>query len=83
MAVQPPPMRTGHPYYMYDSIQHQPDDIARVLKEEATTIHSLAQTIHESQDVHIVGIGMFHYKFHSLLSHHKGGGEKVWMNYCC
>eukprot|EP00026_Physarum_polycephalum_P009158 Phypoly_transcript_09270.p1 GENE.Phypoly_transcript_09270~~Phypoly_transcript_09270.p1 ORF type:complete len:371 (+),score=57.49 Phypoly_transcript_09270:60-1172(+) len=57
MAVQPPPFRSGHPYYMYDSIQHQPDDISRVLKEEAGTIHALTQTVHAAQDVHIVGIG--------------------------
>lgn len=42
---------------MYDSIQHQPDDIARVLKEEAATINSLSQALRTIRDVHIVGIG--------------------------
>ena len=58
MASQPIPRRAGHPYYMYESIQHQPDDIARVLSEEKATITALAQVLQASHDVHIVGIGI-------------------------
>lgn len=63
MAIQPPPRREGHPYYMYDSIIQQPDAIERVIKEEETHVKTLSVALSNADAIHIVGIGMYFYYY--------------------
>ncbi len=56
MSQRPEP-RTGHPYYMYEMIQGQPDSITRILNEEGDAVKALADRIGSAERVHIVGIG--------------------------
>ena len=56
MAQRPEP-RTGHPYYMYEMIQGQPDSITRILNEEGDAVKALADRIGSADRVHLVGIG--------------------------
>lgn len=56
--AQPPPRRSAHPYYMYDSIVEQPAAIERVIRDEAPHVQTLAVALSNASAIHIVGIGM-------------------------
>lgn len=57
MAWSPPPPRSGHPYYMYESIYAQPGAIRLVLRANAETVKAAAERLRGLERVLLSGIG--------------------------
>lgn len=56
MATRPP-LRSTHPYYLYECIHDQPRAIRQVLDSQGEAAKALAERIEAAQSVHLVGIG--------------------------
>ncbi len=56
MAKRPPP-RQGHPYYMHDCIQDQPEGIATILDSQGGAAEELAGLASGARRVYVCGIG--------------------------
>ncbi len=56
MAKRPPP-RDGHPYYMHDCIQDQPEAIAQILDTQGPAADGLAELASRAGRVYVCGIG--------------------------
>lgn len=56
MAKRPPP-REGHPYYMHDCIQDQPEAIAQILETQGSAAEEVAAMASRASRVHVCGIG--------------------------
>ena len=56
MAKRPAP-REGHPYYMHDCIQDQPEAIAQILKSQGSVADDLARLASRARRIYISGIG--------------------------
>ena len=56
MAKRPPP-RQGHPYYMHDCIQDQPEAIMKILESQSGVAEELAGLASRARRVHVCGIG--------------------------
>ena len=56
MAKRPPP-RQGHPYYMHDCIQDQPEAIAKILDSQGAAADELAGLASRASRVYVCGIG--------------------------
>ena len=50
-------IRHGHPYFMYDAIQHQPQAIEDMLRKHGTSVQEVAATVARKRRLHLVGIG--------------------------
>lgn len=49
--------RSGHPYYMYDAVQKQPERIEELLRDRAGPVREAAAQILKRQRLHLVGVG--------------------------
>ena len=54
MTTEP---RGGHPYYMYDAIQKQPEKVEELLRERSGAVKEAAAQVLKRQRLHLVGIG--------------------------
>lgn len=57
-------VRTGHPYFMYDAIQHQSQAIEDMLRKHSASVQEVAATVARKRRLHLVGIGT---SWHAVL----------------
>ncbi len=62
--TQPPEVRQGHPYLMYDAILRQPEAIAEMLSKRSTAAREVAATLATKRRLYLVGIGT---SWHAVL----------------
>ncbi|MFQ6029752.1 MAG: SIS domain-containing protein [Dehalococcoidia bacterium] len=55
--VQQGDVRRGHPYFMYDAIQRQPEAIEEIIRKHATITQEVAANIVRKRRLYLVGIG--------------------------
>ncbi|MGH8003681.1 MAG: SIS domain-containing protein [Limisphaerales bacterium] len=72
--MSPAEMRKTHPFYMYDSVLSQPDEVSKVLKENKDKSSQAAETLSKKKKVYLVGIG--------TSSHAAMGGESFFRSLC-
>ncbi|KYQ93179.1 hypothetical protein DLAC_05815 [Tieghemostelium lacteum] len=59
------PLKSAHPYHMYDMIQETPKGIDRILKEELPLIKEVAKQLAGKKNILLVGIGT---SYHATLN---------------
>jgi len=69
-----PKMRTTHPFYMYDSVLSQPEEVFNVLKENKEKCAKAAEDLSQKKRVFLAGIG--------TSSHAAIGGEYFFRLLC-
>ncbi|MCI0595099.1 MAG: SIS domain-containing protein [candidate division Zixibacteria bacterium] len=67
-------IRNTHPFYMYDSILSQPEEMSRVLKENNDKSAKTAEALSKKKKIYLVGIG--------TSSHAAMGGEFFFRSLC-
>ncbi len=67
-------MRKTHPFYMYDSVLSQPEEVSRVLKENKDKSDRVAKALSRKKKVYLVGTG--------TSSHAAMGGEYFFRLLC-
>ncbi|MCI0331567.1 MAG: SIS domain-containing protein [candidate division Zixibacteria bacterium] len=67
-------LRKTHPFYMYDSVLSQPDEVAGALAENKPKSASAAEALSKKKKVYLVGIG--------TSSHAAMGGEYFFRQLC-
>ncbi|HEU4436167.1 MAG TPA: SIS domain-containing protein [candidate division Zixibacteria bacterium] len=72
--MTPPAMRTTHPFYMYDSVLSQPEEVSNVLKENNEKYVKAAADLSQKKKVFLAGIG--------TSSHAAMGGEYFFRLLC-
>ena len=55
--TQQPEIRQGHPYFMFDAIQSQPQAMEDMLRKHGTTVQGVAANVARKRRLHLVGIG--------------------------
>ena len=50
-------VRTGHPYFMYDAIQSQPQGIEEMLRKHGSRVQEVAAELAKRRRLYLVGIG--------------------------
>ncbi len=66
--------RKSHPFYMYDSVLSQPDEVSKALKESKDKSGRAAEVLSKKKKVYLVGIG--------TSSHAAMGGEYFFRQLC-
>lgn len=72
--MNPPEMRQAHPFYMYDSVLSQPEEISRVLRENTNKCVNAAEAVSRKKKLYLAGIG--------TSSHAAMGGEYFFRLLC-
>lgn len=72
--MSPAEIRKSHPYYMYDSVVSQPDEVSKALKEAKEKSGTVAEALSKKKKVYLVGIG--------TSSHAAMGGEFFFRSLC-
>ncbi len=72
--MSPVEIRKNHPFYMYDSVLSQPEEVSRVLKENKDKSGKAAEALSQKKKVYLAGIG--------TSSHAAMGGEFFLRSLC-
>ncbi|HLG94641.1 MAG TPA: SIS domain-containing protein [candidate division Zixibacteria bacterium] len=72
--MNPAETRKTHPFYMYDSVLSQPDEVSKALKENKDKSARAAEALSKTKKIYLVGIG--------TSSHAAMGGEYFFRRLC-